>query len=403
MLIRIYNISKIYTWNPLTKSLDIHNDKEILIENGLISDINNSVDVNVDQNINAKQSIITPGFIDSHTHPIFAGNRSSEYTKRLSGCTYEQIKADGGGIISSIKNTRELNFDELFKMSCLNIEPFIKYGTTTIEAKSGYGLSIDDEIKSLEVIKKINLELNVDVIPTFLGAHDIPPEYKNNKSEYIELICNKMIPIIAKKKLAVFCDVFCEPGYFSIKECEQIINQAKKYNLIPRLHVDEFVDSSGAELAAKVGALSADHLMSVSDKGIKALAKSNTIATILPGTTFFLNSDRYADGRKMIDFGCNLAIASDFNPGTCTIRSMPNIMHLAMQTCGLSLEEAFLGATYNAAKSLCLENKVGLISHGYDADLILWNLNDLEEIPYWFDSASTKLDKIFKHGNLILG
>ena len=403
MLTRIYNISKIYTWNSSNKSLDIYKDKEILIENGLICKISDSVTTSVEKNIDANQSIVTPGFIDSHTHPIFSGNRSNEYIKRLSGISYDDIKKEGGGILSSISNTRETNIDELYNISYLNIKPFIKYGTTTLEAKSGYGLTLDDEIKSLEVIKKIDSELDIDIVPTFLGAHDIPLEYKNRKHEYIDLICDKMIPKIAEKKLAVFCDVFCEPGYFNLEESEKIINQAKNYNLIPRLHVDEFVDSSGAEFAVKMNAISADHLMSVSDAGIKALSKSNTVATILPGTTFFLNCDKYANGRKMIDEGCNLSIASDFNPGTCTIRSMPNIMHLAMQKCGLTLQEAFLAATYNAAKSLNLEKKVGLISDNYCADLIIWNLKDLSEIPYWFDSSSTKIEKIFKNGKMILG
>ena len=352
MLTRLYNISKIYTWNPSYDSLDVHKNKEILIKDGIISKISKKIDSDIAKNIDAKQSIITPGFIDSHTHPIFGGNRSIEYIKRLEGATYDDIKNDGGGIIASISKTRECNFDELYNSSYYNIKPFIKYGTTTIEAKSGYGLNLEDEIKSLKIIKKINSELDIDIIPTFLGAHDIPTEYKSNKQKYIDLICDEMIPNVSKEKLAVFCDVFCEPGYFNLKETEVIINRAKEFNLIPRLHVDEFDDSSGAQLAVKLGAYSADHLMSVSDSGIKALSKSKTIATILPGTTFFLNSNKYANGRKMIDQGCNVSIATDFNPGTCTIRSMPNIMHLAMQKCGLSLEEAFLGATYNAAKSL---------------------------------------------------
>ena len=255
----------------------------------------------------------------------------------------------------------------------------------------------------MKIIKKIKDIINIDIFPTFLGAHAIPPEYQDNKSKYIDLICNEMIPEIADKKLAVFCDVFCEPGYFNIDETKKILNVAKKYNLIPRIHADEFVYSGGSKLAAKINAISADHLMSVNDEAIESLSKSNTIATILPGTTFFLGNGNYANGRKMIDEGCSLSIASDFNPGTCTIRSMPNIMHLAMQKCGLTLEEAFLGATYNAAKSLGLENKIGLISDNYCADLIIWNLKDLSEIPYWFDSSSTKIEKIFKNGKVILG
>ena len=401
MLTKIHNISKIYTWNPSKNSLDIYKNKELLIKDGVISSINSKINIDVDKNIDANQAIITPGFIDSHTHPIFSGNRSNEFIKRLSGVSYQKIKEDGGGIAATINSTRESDFKNLYDSSIDNIKPFIKYGTTTIEAKSGYGLTLKDEIKSLEIIKKIDGELDIDIIPTFLGAHDIPIEYKNNKEKYIDLICDKMIPEISNKKLAVFCDVFCEPGYFSRKETQKIINHAKKYSLIPRLHVDEFVDSSGAELAVDVGAISADHLMSVSDEGIKKLSQSDTVATILPGTTFFLNSNKYANARKMIDAGCLVSLASDFNPGTCTIRSMPNIMHLAMQKCALSLDEVFLGTTYNAAKALKMDHEIGLIKKGYNADLILWNLSHLEEIIYWFDSSNTKIINVIKKGNLI--
>ena len=401
MLTKIHNISKIYTWNPSKNSLDIYKNKELLIKDGVISSINSKINIDVDKNIDANQAIITPGFIDSHTHPIFSGNRSNEFIKRLSGVSYQKIKEDGGGIAATINSTRESDFKNLYDSSIDNIKPFIKYGTTTIEAKSGYGLTLKDEIKSLEIIKKIDGELDIDIVPTFLGAHDIPIEYKNNKEKYIDLICDKMIPEISNKKLAVFCDVFCEPGYFSRKETQKIINHAKKYSLIPRLHVDEFVDSSGAELAVDVGAISADHLMSVSDEGIKKLSQSDTVATILPGTTFFLNSNKYANARKMIDAGCLVSLASDFNPGTCTIRSMPNIMHLAMQKCALSLDEVFLGTTYNAAKALKMDHEIGLIKKGYNADLILWNLSHLEEIIYWFDSSNTKIINVIKKGNLI--
>jgi len=401
LLTRIYNISKIYTWNKNNNSLDVHCNKEILIDNGIICEINDTITKKVQKEINANQSILTPGFIDTHTHPVFSGNRSNEYIMRLKGNSYKYIKEKGGGIISTIKSTRESDFNSLFDITYSNIQPFISCGTTTMEAKSGYGLTLKDEIKSLQILKKINSNSDIDILSTFLGAHDIPPEYKDNRNEYIDLICNDMIPEISNKNLAVFCDVFYEPGYFTIEESRKIIKQAKKYNLIPRLHVDEFVDSKGAEFAVEMGAISADHLMAVSDKGIDVLSKSKTVATILPGTTFFLNSNNYANGRKMIDKGCTLSLASDFNPGTCTIRSLPTIMHLAMQKCGLTLEEAFLGVTYNAAMAIGLDEEIGLIKVGYKADLILWNLNELSEITYWLDSSYTKISKIFKNGNII--
>ena len=397
---KIYNISKIYTWNNHKNKLDIEHNKDILIENDKIIDISNEIS-NYDNAINGKNCIVTPGFIDSHTHPIFINHRSKEFLMRLEGKSYEEISNSGGGIISSVNNVRSSSEKELYNSAFKNIKPFLSFGTTTVEAKSGYGLTLFDEIKSLKVIKKLNNNLEIDIIPTFLGAHAIPPEFKHNKNKYIELICEEMIPEISEKKLAIFCDVFCEPGYFSIKESKKILIQAKKYKLKPRLHVDEFHDSGGAELAVEIGAISADHLMAVSEQGINYLSKSNTVANILPGTTYFLNSNQYANGRKMIDKGCMVSIASDFNPGTCTIRSLPNIMYLAMQNCGLTLEEAFLAITYNAAKAIDSDSNIGLVKKGYNADLIFWNLEHLSEIPYWFDSSFTKIDKIFKKGKVV--
>lgn len=397
MKTKIINISKIYTWNPDSSSIDIFKDHEILIENNKILSINKSINENCNI-IDAENCVLTPGFIDSHTHPIFIGNRANEFNMRLNGKSYDDIKKMGGGILSSIKSLRNSTFDELYEYSIKNIKPFIYFGTTTMEAKSGYGLSVKDEIKSLKVIQKINEELCLDIIPTFLGAHDIPEEYGLN--EYVDLICEEMIPQIAEQKLAVFCDVFCEEGYFNIKQSKRILETSKKYNLKPRIHADEFNYFGASELAANIGALSADHLMVINDKGINALAKSETVATILPGTTFFLNKDKYADGRKLIDRGCTVALASDFNPGTCTIRSLSNIMFLAMHKCGLSLEESFLAVTYNAAKSLQKEDSLGLIRKKYKADFIFWDINDLEEIPYWFDSSNTKILKVVKNGKL---
>ncbi|MAZ60952.1 MAG: imidazolonepropionase [Candidatus Marinimicrobia bacterium] len=397
MKTKIINISKIYTWNPDSSTVDIFKNHEILIENNKILSIDKSINEKCNV-IDAENCVLTPGFIDSHTHPIFIGNRANEFNMRLNGKSYDDIKKMGGGILSSIKSLRNSSFDELFEYSLKNIKPFINFGTTTMEAKSGYGLSVKDEIKSLKVIQKINEELCLDIIPTFLGAHDIPKEYE--LKEYVDLICEEMIPQIAEQKLAVFCDVFCEEGYFNIKQSERILETSKKYNLKPRVHADEFNYFGASELAANIGALSADHLMVINDKGINALANSKTVATILPGTTFFLNKEKYANGRKLIDKGCTVALASDFNPGTCTIRSLSNIMFLAMQKCGLSLEESFLGVTYNAARSLQKEDSLGLIRKKYKADFILWNINNLEEIPYWFDSSNTKISKVVKNGKL---
>jgi len=397
---KITNISKIYSWDTDLNILDVKSNQEILIQNNKIIDINATISDDVDNIIDAQGSIITPGFIDSHTHPIFIGNRADEFKMRLEGKSYQKIKEEGGGILSSITALRKASFEELYLASLKNIAPFIKYGTTTLEAKSGYGLSLDDEIKSLKVIKKINEDLDIDIIPTFLGAHAVPDEYSTD--DYINIICNEMIPQVAEKKLAIFCDVFCEDGYFNITQSRKILNTAKSYNLIPRLHSDEFKYFGASELASEVGAASSDHLMMIDEQGIKALSESNTIATLLPGTTFFLNKKTYANGRKLIDNQCQVAIASDFNPGTCTIRSLSNIMLLAVQNCGLTLDEVFLGVTYNAAKSLLKSNEIGLIKKNYNADIILWNTDSLNEILYWYDSGYSKISKVIKNGKLII-
>ena len=397
MKTKITNISKIISWNADTNSLDVIVNKDVLIDSNKISQISDNIS-SYDQVIDAKQSIITPGFIDTHTHPIFIGNRSNEFKMRAQGKTYQEISQMGGGINSSVNSLRQASDEELYNASLENIKPFIKFGTTTMEAKSGYGLSLKDEIKSLKVIKKINEDLNIDIIPTFLGAHDIPDEYKNNKEKYIDIICEEMIPEVAEQKLAVFCDVFCEKGYFSVDDSRKILETAKQYNLIPRMHADEFVYSGASELAKEVGAISADHLMAINEEGINALSTSDTIATLLPGTTFFLNKKNYANGRKLIDNNCNVALATDFNPGTCTIRSLSNIMFLSIQNCGLTIDESFLAVTYNAAKALSKEKEIGLIKENYNADMIFWNIDSIDEIPYWFDSSSSKIFKVIKNG-----
>ncbi len=400
MKIKITNISKIISWDISNHSFKIIQNKDILIEFNKISKISNEI-TSFDKIVDAKQCIVTPGFIDTHSHPIFIGNRSNEFKMRSEGKTYQEISERGGGIQHSVNSLRKATKRELYNFSLENIKPFIDFGTTTLEAKSGYGLSLKDEIKSLQVIKKINEDLDIDIIPTFLGAHDIPIEYKNNKKKYIDIICNDMIPKVSELNLAVFCDVFCEKGYFSIIESRRILETAKKYNLIPRMHADEFEYSGASELAKEVGAISADHLMAINEDGITALSTSNTIATLLPGTTFFLNKKEYADGRKLIDNNCNVALATDFNPGTCTIRSLSNIMFLAIQNCGLTIEEAFLGVTYNAAKSLNKENEIGLIKENYQADMIFWSIDSINEIPYWFDSSNTKIYKVIKNGKVV--
>ena len=398
MKTKIINIATVSTWSSEKNKLVNYQDVEILIEDTTIIQIDSTVgDAEVE--IDADGALITPGFVDSHTHPIFSGNRAGEFGMRVAGKSYEKIASSGGGIISSIKGIRDASEDQLFEECLERVNFFLAHGTTTIEAKSGYGLTTEDELKSLRVIQRLNKVSKLDIIPTFMGAHAFPPEYEDNHDGYVDLICSEMIPAVAEGKLAEYCDVFCEKGYFSVIDCRKILETSMKYDLIPRLHADEFVDSGAAELAAEVGAVSADHLMAVSDAGIKAMAEKGVIATLLPGTTLFLGKNKYAPGRKMIDSGCEIALATDFNPGSCTLQSMPLIISLSNLYCGLTIEEAFKGATWNGAQALYRENELGAVCEGYKADLLFWEMGSIDELPYWM--GSDRILNVMKKGKLL--
>ena len=398
MKTKITNISTICTWSPVEGKLVILSDVEILVEDSTIIQISKTVG-GVEEEIDADGALITPGFVDSYTHPIFSSNRANEFDMRVSGKSYEEIASMGGGIISSINGVRNASEEQLLEECLERINFFLVHGTTTIEAKSGYGLTIEDELKSLRVIKRLNESSPLDIIPTFMGAHAFPPEFKNDHEGYVRLICEEMIPVVAEENLAEFCDVFCENGYFTLDDSRKILETAKEYGLTPRLHADEFVDSGAAGLSAEVGAISADHLMAVSNEGIQKMAEGGVIATLLPGTTLFLGKNKYAPGRKIIDSGCDVALATDYNPGSCTIQSMPQIISLANLHCGLSIDEAFKGATWNGAKAINRGKKLGAIVEGFQADMLFWELGTIEEIPYWM--GSDRILNVMKKGKLL--
>ena len=398
MKTKITNSSNICTWSPVEGKLVILSDVEILVEDSTIIQISKTVG-GAEEEIDADGALITPGFVDSHTHPIFSGNRANEFGMRVSGKSYEEIASMGGGIISSINEVRNASEEQLLEECLERINFFLVHGTTTIEAKSGYGLTIEDELKSLRVIKRLNESSPLDIIPTFMGAHAFPPEFKNDHEGYVRLICEEMIPVVAEENLAEFCDVFCENGYFTLDDSRKILETAKEYGLTPRLHADEFVDSGAAGLSAEVGAISADHLMAVSNEGIQKMAEGGVIATLLPGTTLFLGKNKYAPGRKIIDSGCDVALATDYNPGSCTIQSMPQIISLANLHCGLSIDEAFKGATWNGAKAINRGKKLGAIVEGFQADMLFWELGAIEEIPYWM--GSDRILNVMKKGKLL--
>ena len=346
--------------------------------------------------VNGKNKTVMPGFIDSHTHLVFAGSRSDEYEMRIKGSTYEEIAASGGGIASTVNAVRNSTKDELVKLSSKRLQNFLKYGTTTLEAKSGYGLDVKNEIKMLETIQSINKtnRFRMNIIPTFLGAHSIPKEM--NKKDYIDLICFEMIPKIAKRKLAKFIDVFCEVNYFDAKESENILTLGAKFGLIPRLHTDQFNSIGGIDTAVKVNAISVDHLEVLKSKDIKKLTGKNIIATLLPGTSYFLDIP-YQPARELIGNNVPVTLATDFNPGSCMTENLQMIMSLASLKLKMSAEEIINAVTINSAFSLYLQNTVGSIENNKSADLLIFDFPSYKDLLYHF--AVNQLETVFKSGS----
>lgn len=388
-MLHLKNIGILSTYNSATDSFNSLKNCSIDIEDKIVTNIGSSNN-NGDFIIDCNQKLVTPGFVDAHTHPVFTNGREKEFTQRVSGKSYEEISLSGGGINSNIKGVRESNETELLDIVMGRMDEFLSLGTTTIEAKTGYGLDTESELKSLRVLDNVHNNHQIDILPTFLGAHSIPDEFNGNANAYVNLICNEMIPAVSKQGIAKFCDVFCEVGYFDLLQSSKILKTAMKYNLTPRIHSDEFSNIGGTKLASEVQAVSADHLMEISDDDIDLLTNSDTIAILLPGTTFFLGKEKYAPARKLIDRGVHIAIASDFNPGSCHIKSMPFIIGLSCIYLGLSIEEALKAATWSGACALNEQERIGSIEVGKQADLIIWDLDKIEQIPYNLTSAPIK-------------
>ena len=346
--------------------------------------------------IDASGKLVLPGFIDSHTHFVFAGTREKEFELRLQGATYQEIAAKGGGIKSTVQKTRQAGKEELFQVGKRRLDQMLSLGTTTVEAKSGYGLSTKDEIKMLEVLQDLGRAHPVGVVPTFMGAHEIPPEYAGKKDDYVRLVIEEMIPAVAEKKLAVFCDVFCEQGVFSPEESRRILEAGKRYGLEAKIHADELTSWGGAELAAELGAVSADHLLFASDKGMERMAEKGVVATLLPGTAFFLFLGRYARARKMIEKGITVALASDFNPGSCMTQSLPLITTIACTQMRMTPAEAILGITLHAATALKMEREIGSLEAGKQADLVILDIPDYRHLSYHF--GVNQVWKVIKKG-----
>ena len=333
----------------------------------------------IDEDFDARGAAAIPGFVDSHTHLPFAGFRESEFNRRLNGETYEQIAASGGGIASTVRATRAASEDELTANVEARARTMARYGTTTAEAKSGYGLNLEDELKQLRAIARAKSP--VRLVPTCLAAHDFPPERRGDAS-YVDEIIERILPAAAK--LAVFCDAFVERGVFTREQGERVLRAGAALGLIPRLHADELSDTDGAALAASLGAASADHLMYVSDRGIAALAASDTVANLLPATSFFLMSDRYAPARRLIDAGAIVSLSTDCNPGTSMTESMPMVIQLATLQMKMTVEESLTAATLNGAYSLRLAHETGSIEPGKRADLVLLDAPNYLHLVYHF-------------------
>tara|TARA_B100001250_G_scaffold397046_1_gene403712 strand:- start:599 stop:1807 length:1209 start_codon:yes stop_codon:yes gene_type:complete len=396
---KLYNVGQLVSYNSIKKEMICMKNVEIILEKNKIVEVGRNLN-DTDNVFNCQGMLVTPGFIDSHTHPVFLNSRNDEFMMRLNGDTYENINKKGGGIAKSIIDVRESTKIELTKKVKNRMDQFLKLGTTTIECKSGYGLNKDSELKSLEIIDNINNNHDIDMIPTFMGAHAIPPEYKSNPDSYVEVICNEIIPAIKKQGIAIFNDVFCEKGYFNEEQSIKILNCGKNHGLIPRLHADEFKNSNGAKVAYETNAISADHLMAVSDEGLNYLKKSNTIATLLPGTTFFLGGNTYAPYDKIRQMGIEVALATDFNPGSCYIKSIPFIMSLACLYLNMPILETLKSVTYVSAKSLRLEKKVGTIEKDMVADILIWDVESLEKIVTKIPNPS--IYQIIKNGKFLI-
>ncbi|MCM3636334.1 imidazolonepropionase [Sporosarcina luteola] len=350
--------------------------------------------------IDATGRLVTPGLVDPHTHVVYGGSREREFEMRLEGATYMEIMNAGGGIHATTRMTREATEDELVEQSTRRLDSFLKHGVTTVEGKSGYGLDLETELKQLRATKRLNETHPIDLVPTFMGAHAVPQEYKGNEDEYIDSIINDMLPIVAEEKLAVFNDVFCEVGVFTPEQSERILEAGKKLGLIPKIHADEIESYGGAELAAKVGAISAEHLLKASDEGIKQMAEAGVIACLLPATALYLREDA-AKGRQMVDEGVAVAISTDCNPGSSPTTSMPLVMNLACISMRLTPAEALVAATMNAACAIRMEDKVGSLEVGKQGDVVMWNISNYQELQYLF--GVNHVDKVWKKGEMVVG
>jgi imidazolonepropionase len=370
------------------RELSIVRDGAMLIRDGRIEQIDSGSAIErlitpEHTVVNAGGRVVLPGFVDAHTHPVFAGDRVDEYEKRAGGATYEQIAAAGGGIRSTVRRTREASEHELFEAATRRLLLFLRNGTTTIEAKSGYGLSLDSELKMLRVIQRLGVEGPLRIVPTFLGAHEIPDEFRGDPSGYAALLIHEMIPAVAEVGLAEYCDIFCEPKIFDLDMSRRILETARNARLGLRVHADQLSLSGAAQLAAELGATTADHLEQIDTPGIEALVTANVQPVLLPASVYTLGSKRFAPAREMIDRGLGVVLATDFNPGSSPTPSMPFVLSLASTQMHMTPAEAITATTINAAYSLGRGSSIGSLEVGKQADFVIHDCADYREIAYF--------------------
>ncbi|MED1601951.1 imidazolonepropionase [Alkalihalophilus marmarensis] len=396
---------------PLTKEkmeeLHIIKGGSVWLEDGNIQAVGTDEEILTDyQNrldeaevIDALGKVVAPGFVDPHTHLVFAGSRENEFNMRLEGSSYMEIMNAGGGIHATTRATREADHEQLFTESKRRLDKFLMHGVTTVEAKSGYGLSLEHEMKQLEVAKKLNNSHCIDIVSTFMGAHAVPSDYKENPDQFVDIVINEMIPKVAEAGLAEFNDVFCEHGVFTPDQSKRILEAGLKHGLKPKIHADEIEPYGGAETAAEVGAVSADHLLKASDEGMKMMADKGVIGVLLPGTAFFLMAES-ANGRKMIDTGVPVALSTDCNPGSSPTFSLPLIMNLGCLKMGMTPAEVITATTINAAHAINRGHEVGSIEVGKKADVVILDVPNYMQLQYHYGVNHT--ETVIKGGKVVV-
>jgi len=377
-------------------------DGALAIKDGRIALVGQSSEVRAQaearKEVDASGRVVMPGFVDPHTHLVFAGSRVDEFEMRLKGATYLEIMAAGGGIMSTVQATRQASMEELLAQSRRRLDRMLAHGTTTAEVKTGYGLNTVQESKMLEAIKSLDETHPVDLVATFLGAHAIPQEYKGRSEEYIDVVVEEMLPQAAKEG-ACFCDVFCDEGAFTLAQSRRVLEAAKAWSLGLKIHADEFKTLGGAALAAELGATSADHLICTPEEELRLLAEAGTIAVLLPGTPFGLGEEHYAPARRMIELGLPVALGTDINPGTCWCESMQFVIALAARKMGMTSAEAIVASTLNAAYALGKGAEVGSLEVGKKADILILETSDYRDLAYRF--GGNLVARVFKGGRVV--